>query len=80
MPAAILGPMDMCDACRTLKTAGRRTPPHSALVAVGPVRSCSVMGMRADEQDYRCNACGQRWMHETGNSGYGWIAESADAD
>lgn len=66
----------MCDACWALKatgTGGRHTSPHSALEPVGNVREVAGMGMRADEQDYRCTTCGKTWMHETGNSGMGWV-------
>lgn len=66
----------MCDACWKLKstgTSGRKTPPHPDLEREGDVREMSSMGMRADEQDYRCTDCGKQWMHETGNHGMGWV-------
>jgi DNA-binding XRE family transcriptional regulator len=70
--------LEMCDACQRLNGAGRRTAPHGALVPEGPPRERVHQGARADEQDYRCSVCGQRWMHEAGNSGYGWIPNPAD--
>jgi transposase-like protein len=45
-------------------------------MAVGARREAAFGGMRADEQDYECTVCGQRWMHETGNSGCGWMLDS----
>lgn len=70
---------DMCDDCLALHelgVRGRHTPPHLALEAVGPRREMSNGNLRADEQDYRCTACGRQWMHETGNSGQGWLEGS----
>ncbi len=31
--------------------------------------------LRADEQDYECRVCGTKWMHETGNAGFGWVEQ-----
>lgn len=73
------GSADMCDDCAALHeigVRGRHTPPHPALEAVGPRREMSNGSLRADEQDYRCAACGRQWMHETGNSGQGWLEGS----
>lgn len=66
--------MAMCADCEDLTaTSTRKTPPHPTLVADGPLREFTNGGLRADEQDYHCTACGTNWMHETGNSGQGWI-------
>lgn len=66
----------MCDDCWKLVdtgTKGRNVPPHARLERVGGFRQFGGSGMVADEQDYRCTACGKEWMHETGNSGMGWV-------
>lgn len=66
----------MCDACWDLKatgTSGRKTPPHAALKPINEFREVASMGMRADEQDFICEACSKHWMHETGNHGMGWV-------
>jgi hypothetical protein len=42
---------------------------------VGDRREMSNGAMRADEQDYECRACGTKWMHETGNAGFGWVEQ-----
>ena len=68
----------MCDDCWKLVDAGpagRSIPPHARLEPVGDFRRFGA-GMVADEQDYRCAACGKEWMHETGNSGMGWVETS----
>lgn len=65
-----------CAACGRMYEAGRHGRPHSGLVSVGPVREFEIHGKRADEQDYECKACEQRWTHETGNYGYGWLRTS----
>lgn len=73
------GSAEMCDDCASLHEIGprgRHTPPHPALEAVGTRREMSNGSLRADEQDYRCTACGRQWMHETGNSGQGWLEGS----
>lgn len=69
--------VDMCDDCAAQKGKGRHGEPHPNLERVGKRREAAFGGMRADEQDYRCTACGQQWMHETGNHGVGWMASSA---
>lgn len=69
----------MCDDCWRLVdtgTKGRNVPPHARLERVGDFRQFGGSGMVADEQDYRCTACGKEWMHETGNSGMGWVETS----
>jgi hypothetical protein len=69
----------MCDDCWKLVdtgTKGRNVPPHARLERVGDFRQFGGSGMVADEQDYRCTACGKDWMHETGNSGMGWVEAS----
>lgn len=48
---------------------------HSNLKAVGKRRDIAPYGWRADEQDYMCSVCGQKWMHETGSYGYGWVRQ-----
>lgn len=66
----------MCDDCWKLVdtgTAGRKVLPHAHLELIGDFRQVANAGMRADEQDYRCTACGKEWMHETGNAGMGWV-------
>ena len=68
--------MAMCEACTALEGGDRRTPPpHSDLVRVGDLREMTNGPLRADEQDYECKACGTKWMHETGNSGFGWVEQ-----
>lgn len=69
----------MCDDCWRLVdtgTKGRNVPPHARLERVGEFRRFGGSGMVADEQDYRCTACGKEWMHETGSSGMGWVETS----
>jgi hypothetical protein len=66
-------PMEMCEACKTLKRSNGRGTGHPSLVMVGDRREMSYGAMRADEQDFECRVCGKRWMHETGNAGYGWV-------
>lgn len=69
----------MCDDCWKLVdtgTKGRNVPPHARLERVGNFRQFGGSGMVADEQDYHCTACGKDWMHETGNSGMGWVETS----
>lgn len=66
----------MCDDCWKLVDtgpAGRSIRPHARLEPVGDSRHFGGAGRVADEQDYRCTACGKEWMHETGNSGMGWV-------
>lgn len=67
--------MTMCEACKTLQDSNRRGPAHSDLVKIGNLREMTNGGLRADEQDYQCKACGTMWMHETGNSGFGWVEQ-----
>lgn len=62
----------MCEDCQALKGGGRKTPPHANLVPVGNKRMYG-RSSQANEQDYRCSACGHEWTHETGNAGYGWM-------
>lgn len=68
----------MCEGCRKLKTASRRTPPHAALVLEAS-QPFSGAGMTADERYYRCATCGHPWLHETGNAGYGWSSQAGRA-
>ncbi len=63
---------EMCADCATLVGGGRNTRPHHALEAVGKRRETGFGGMVCDQQDYRCTQCGTEWMHESGNSGFGW--------
>lgn len=63
----------MCQDCAGLVGASRHTEPHAHLALDRPEQEFAAYGMRADEQKYTCTTCGQRWMNETGNSGYGWI-------
>lgn len=68
----------MCDDCWKLVDtgpAGRKITPHARLEPVGDIRHFGG-SMVADEQDYRCAECGKEWMHETGNSGMGWVETS----
>ena len=67
--------MAMCEACTTLERSDRRGAGHSDLAKVGDRREMSNGAMRADEQDYECRACGKKWMHETGNAGFGWVEQ-----
>lgn len=65
-----------CSECLSLRerSEDRRAPGHPNLKPVGDFREIvSPYGWRADEQDYICSACGQCWMYETGNYGYGWV-------
>ena len=68
---------EMCQECARLIGADRHTKPHTNLVADGSKQEFAGYGVRADEQRYVCTTCGQQWMHETGNSGRGWTAQSA---
>jgi hypothetical protein len=70
----------MCDDCWKLVDTGptgRNIPPHGRLQRVGDLRQFGGAGGVSDEQDYKCSSCGKEWMHETGNSGMGWV-ETAD--
>ncbi|WP_454729446.1 hypothetical protein [Cellulosimicrobium protaetiae] len=66
----------MCETCDPLLHAGRHERPPAGLTTDGERIEVASMGMRADEQYYRCDDCGQRWMHETGNAGMGWLKVS----
>lgn len=72
---------EICVDCKSLqerseKHGSRRVPGHSRLKAVGEFRNIvSPYGWRADEQDYECGTCGQKWMHETGSYGHGWVMQ-----
>jgi hypothetical protein len=63
----------MCQDCAGLVGGGRHTGPHAHLALDGPQQEVAADGMSANEQKYTCTACGQRWLHETGNSAYGWM-------
>ena len=67
--------MAKCEACMALEDSNRRGSGHADLVKVGDLREMTNGPSRADEQDYECRACGSRWMHETGNAGFGWIEQ-----
>ena len=64
--------MTRCSDCEALRGAGRKTPPHPNLKKTGEFRQIGGSS-QANEQDYVCIVCGTNWMHETGNSGYGWM-------
>lgn len=65
--------MPMCDACQELTTASIDTDPHPALLAEEH-RAVGSFGGSADERYFRCRDCGHRWLYESGNLGYGWVA------
>ena len=65
--------MPMCDACQALTAASKETPPQSALKAEEHRAIGSIAGS-ADERYFRCRDCGHRWLYESGNLGYGWVA------
>lgn len=67
--------MAMCEACAGLVGGDRRGPGHLDLVRVGDLREFTNGPSRADEQDYECKTCGTKWMHETGNAGFGWVEQ-----
>lgn len=67
--------MAMCEGCKALEGGHRHRAGHSDLVTVGDLREMTNGPSRADEQDYECKACGAKWMHETGNAGYGWVEQ-----
>jgi len=67
--------MAMCEACAALERGDSRGTGHPDLAKVGDLRPMANGGFRADEQDYECRACGTKWMHETGNSGFGWVEQ-----
>ena len=67
----------MCQECAGSVGGGRHADPHGNLAADGPKQESAGYGMRADEQNYVCTNCGQKWMHEIGNSGHGWVAQTA---
>lgn len=68
--------VEMCEDCTAQVGGGRHKEPHPNLERVGKKREFTAYGNRADEQDYVCKRCGQGWMHETGNSGYGWMKDA----
>ncbi len=65
--------MAMCEACKSQR--GDKRTPHEDLIPDGPERGCSSAMGSCYEQDYVCRKCGSKFMHETGNSGYGWIPQ-----
>jgi hypothetical protein len=65
--------MPMCDACQALTAASKETAPHPALVGEER-RAVGSIGGSADERYFRCRDCGHRWLYESGNLGYGWVA------
>ena len=71
-------PLELCADCQALlerSSKDRHAAGHSNLTAVGERRDIAPYGWRADEQDYTCRGCGHKWMHETGNYGYGWVLQ-----
>ena len=62
----------VCSECQKLIKGNRHTPPHADLVLTNRNEFNSMMGS-VNENYYNCNCCGQKWMHETGNYGEGWI-------
>ena len=66
---------EMCQDCAGLVGAGSATAPHETLVADDTKQEFEGYGVQVDEQAYVCTVCGQRWIHETGDAGYGWIVQ-----
>lgn len=64
--------MQMCDRCQALTTADKDAAPHPDLVAESARSVGSILGS-ADERYFKCRACGHRWLHESGNLGFGWV-------
>ncbi len=67
--------MAMCEACAALEAGDRQGAGHPGLAEVGGQRPMANGPLRADEQDYECRVCGTKWMHETGNAGFGWVEQ-----
>jgi len=64
---------EMCTDCKSQLSAGRHPSPHRNLKKSGPIREFRVGGLRGDEEDFVCVVCGQQWMYEDGNGGFGWM-------
>lgn len=64
---------EMCAKCQALVGSNKYRAAHSSLSQDGETKIFNAMGFRADETPYVCRDCGQRWIHEVGNSGYGWV-------
>jgi hypothetical protein len=61
----------LCDDCKALVGAGRYVQAHSGLQLLSSQSFSSAAGS-ADEAYYQCTVCGKKWLHETGNMGFGW--------
>ncbi len=57
---------EMCDDCKRLVGAGRRTEPLKYLVLKKGKAVSSIMGA-ADEDYYVCRVCRHEWLHEIGS-------------
>jgi hypothetical protein len=68
---------EMCRDCAGLVGAGHEASPHPKMVLDGANQEFEARGTRADGQPFVCTTCGQRWIHETGTSGYGWIVSAS---
>lgn len=62
----------LCEDCLKLVGSGRSTPPHINLHLTENHDVRSIMGA-ADEEYYTCQVCCQKWLHETGSCGMGWV-------
>lgn len=62
----------MCDDCKKLVGASRKTRPHGNLT-LKETRDCPSMMGSVDERYYVCSECGHEWMRETGTYGVGWL-------
>jgi len=66
---------EMCQDCAGLVGADSAMAPHENLVADDTKHEFEGYGVQFDEQAYVCTVCGQGWIHETDNAGYGWIVQ-----
>ncbi len=65
-------PVIKCEDCEKLVGAGRHTPAHKNLIQTDYKPVSSMFGS-VDEYYYKCAACGETWLHETGSYGQGWV-------
>lgn len=62
-----------CEACEK-QPRSRRAAPLPCMIPDPDRKSVSgnFQGRGTTDDYYICSECGHKWMHESGNCGYGW--------